>query len=155
MTDYDVIAAFRVALNESTDPDPANVALAVAAAVPARQRAEALAQALVRLAPTVAGQQRRTAMPVAPGRDRWSTAAAIYQHHLLAQRLRIGDEWKLMGDCTADDLRAAASQRREHAAAVIVHADQLDRIAALLDERGALTVSDLGRTDLDQLEPAA
>lgn len=155
MTDYDVIAAFRAALSESTDPDPATVARSVAAAVPARQRAEALVQALVRLAPTVAGGQRRQAMPATAGRDRWSNAAAVYQHHLLSQRIRIGDEWKLMGSCTAADLRAAAAQRRAHAAAVIAHADQLDRIASLLDERGARTVSDLGRSDLDQLEPAA
>lgn len=156
MSDFDVIAAFKVALGESTDPDPASVARAVAAEVPARARVEALTQALVRLAPTIAGAQRRQAMSVAssPGRDRWSDAGAIYRSHMLDQRISLANGWKLMRDCTADDMREAAEIRRSHARAVLSQAKLFDEIAALLVERGARTVGDLDRDDLDGLEAA-
>lgn len=156
MDTYDVIAAFRAALAESPDPDPANVARAVAAGVPTRHRADALAEVLVRLAPTIAGGLRRNAMgQIALGRDRWSKAGAIYKATLLDQRVRVTDGWKLMRDCTAEDLRTAADQRRDHARSVIAQAKQLERIAGLLVERGVRTVGDLDRDDLDGLEEAA
>jgi hypothetical protein len=156
MSDYDVIAEFRTALAESIDPDPANVARQVAAEVPARQRVEALARALVMIAPTIAGAQRRQAMNAAPrpGRSRWATAGEVYKDHLLNQRVKGVDGWKLMRDCTADDLRAAADRNRQHARSAIARAKEYESIAALLVKRGVRTVGDLGDEDLDGLEAA-
>jgi hypothetical protein len=156
MNDYDVIAAFRAALAGSTDPDPANVARQVAAEIPARQRVDALAQVLIRLAPTIAGEQRRRAWGAAPppGRDRWSNAGTVYKQHLLNQRIAVADGWRRLGDCTADDLNFAARRNREHARSTIVRAEQYETLAALLVKRGARTVGDLDRDDLDGLEAA-
>jgi hypothetical protein len=157
VSDYDVIAEFRRALKGSTDPDPANVARQVAAAVPSRMLREALARALVMLAPTIAGALRRGALNVAPraGRNRWATARKAYDEHQLNQRVSLpGGGWKFMRDCTAEDLRQAAGMRRQHARSVIAQARRFESIADLLDKRGAQTVGDLDREDLDGLEAA-
>lgn len=157
MNDFDVMAAFRTALTESHDPDPANVARAVAAGTPVRHRADALAQALVRLAPTIAGDLRRTAMGSATpalGRDRWSNAGAVYKATLLDQRVSVRGVDMFMRDCTAGDLRWLAERNREHARVTVMRAEQYERIAALVVERGVRTVGDLDRDDLDGLAAA-
>ena len=73
--------------------------------------------------------------------------AAIREAHEAWLRERISvapGVYKMMGDCTAADLRYAAEKRRELAAANMVRAEQYDALADDMERNGAATVRDLG-----------
>lgn len=86
--------------------------------------------------------------PVAPRRtaNKSSRVAAIRSNHekLLAQRVFARGEWKLLGDCTLQDVRDLAEQRRMVAARNEAVAERFEKLAARMDELGAATVRDLG-----------
>lgn len=46
--------------------------------------------------------------------------------------LWVGDEWKRLADCTADDLRTVAAELRDKAEKVLAKADWYEHLAALL-----------------------
>ncbi len=78
----------------------------------------------------------------APASSRWDDVA-----HVLRQRLPVADgSWKLLADCTADDLLHAARVRREHAAENLAAAERFEAAAAVLSQRGERTVGDLPKS---------
>jgi hypothetical protein len=163
---FDVLAALRTALAESDEPDPVLVAIDVAANVPDADLRDALAQALRRLASSVAGEARRrhqvelldsitvsTAAATATrpaGRDRWSQAGSAYKK-LLQERLVTANGTKLIRDCTAADFRWAAAERHEHAGRVRAHGDWFVRWAETLERHSAAVAADLPDNALQEL----
>ncbi len=58
-------------------------------------------------------------------------------------RVHVGAEWKLLRDCTLEDLAFAAAQRREIAARTEAEAERYDRLAKAVADAGAATVADI------------
>jgi hypothetical protein len=61
----------------------------------------------------------------------------------LGERIHGATGWLLLRDCGLDDLKAAAAERRELAAANIRSADELERLQELLATAGVATVGEL------------
>jgi hypothetical protein len=61
----------------------------------------------------------------------------------LGERIHGATGWLLLRDCGLDDLKAAAAERRELAAANIRSADELERLQELLATSGVATVGEL------------
>lgn len=51
--------------------------------------------------------------------------------------------WKFLGDCTRDDVLAAAAKRRALAGSIIAVAERFETLANLMQRRRAKTVDDL------------
>lgn len=51
--------------------------------------------------------------------------------------------WKEMGQCTSDDLLFAANDRRDRAGAILVRAEQYERLARAIKDSAASTIGDL------------
>jgi len=67
----------------------------------------------------------------------------------LHDRIHVGGgNWKLLGDCTYDDLLFAANERRAYAKRNSEAADRFDRLAALLHRVGARSVAALPEDEL-------
>ncbi len=54
-----------------------------------------------------------------------------------------GAAWKRLGDCTADDLRAAAAYKRSKARLILAAADRVETAAKEMDRLGVTHVRDL------------
>lgn len=145
MTAFNLRATVVDALDRSPAADPSVVAAEVAAAVPSNLLRSVLASVLPAYVTGVVTTTRHRALADVPdqgdqvGSRRWAAAASI-----LMSREFVDGEWKWLRDCTADDLRSAATDRRQRAASILANADKLDALAALMDKRRASVVAELG-----------
>ena len=137
---------------------PADVADAVLAAIPARQRADALAQALPSFCSGVITTHRaRPTVPassVAPTRSpqpsRWGTARTD-AYPWLDESHAGADGWKALADFTREDAEHAAESRRRRAESILANADWFERCAKALADAGVAKVSKLPTSVLDEL----
>lgn len=145
--EFDLWALVREELATNPDPRPEVVADAVFDALPEDQIANVARLGLVRLVRAYArlsyerkGDPAQTSGP--PSSPRWDAVARLQRR--LHDRLQVGEHvWLFLADCTREHLLHAASIRRDHAAACIAKADELERIADALTEHGASIVSEL------------
>lgn len=139
---FDLRATVRAALDASDDADPHAVVAGLVKNLPARHLRPALTQALSSYVVQLATSDRARAFngaPRASGSPRWKATALV-----LRQPIRTDDQWKRLRDCTRDDVLAGATHRRCQADGLIDHAERLEKLAALMDERGVATAGDLG-----------
>lgn len=134
------------ALDDSPDANPHDVARTLADTLKGKAMRDALYEALPHYVVKVA-TLLRAGSPVEPeqpeeqpqnGSPRWDRVAG-----LLARRECTEEGWKFLRNCTADNLRAAALDRRSRATSLVIAAERYEKIAVLLDEHGAATVGDL------------
>lgn len=85
--------------------------------------------------------------------NRSGRLAAIRDRHAAWKRARyvIDGTWKMLADCTVDDVLALAAQRRDVAARNTAEAERFDQLARVMKDAGAVTVADLD----DDVEVAA
>lgn len=113
------------------------------------EREAALRQALERLAAgpalTMPKLQKRdyNSEGGPPRSAKWERIAEAARDPL-TWRIRVDGVWRVVADCTADDLRAGAESKRARAAGLEREAAGYCDLAALLEARGAETVADLG-----------
>jgi len=141
---FDLRATVRAALDASADADPHAVVAGLVADLPARHLRPALTQTLSSYVVQLATADRARALNGAPrtgepGSPRWKATALA-----LRQPIHTGDQWKHLRDCTRDDVLAGAAHRRRQADGLVDHAERLEKLAALMDERGATIAGDLG-----------
>lgn len=164
--ELNLTALIRAVIDESDEVAPEAIAKLVLDRVKANQRADALRQALPALvrseflrgspgfSPTSTPARQGTVEDHgtrAGGGPTSSKVAAIREHWraVLRQRIAVGDgEYRMLSDCTALDLEAAAERRRQHATQTLARATQLDALAALVREHGVSTVGELPDTAL-------
>jgi len=93
----------------------------------------------IRFANMSAGEPRRT-----PNRS--SKVAAIRDRHIdyFAQRVYANGEWKMLGDCTPEDVLDLAAQRREVAARNAAKAEEYEALHARMVAVGVARARDLG-----------
>lgn len=151
MADFDLDALIRASLDRSREADPHVIARRLIARIPDEHLRAALAECLGdRVRHVMHLDRMRSAAPEVPspagrGRSRWEQAAP-----LLRQRYCVAGEWKLLGDCTADDCDLLADDYARRAAQQAAVEARFRRLAAQLRASGASTVSDLGQTELGE-----
>lgn len=180
---FDVLARLTVELERSDIADPKIVARQVADGIPDERLREAVTAALVALAGSVEARRRSTARtatgkPADPlssylptvikegagpsgrravtqvGESHWHRTAVDYRTRLLAQRIAVGGEWKLLRDCTRDDLLYAAEKRHDQAVKVAAQGDWFLKLADVMDRAGVARVIDLAARDFPKPEIA-
>lgn len=155
MTEFDLRSFTKEQIRLADEPDPDTVVDAMVAAIPPRQRGEALRQALTYYveyqARHLARPRPAPADPKGPCRSRWPEVGDAYTRWLADWVVVAPGVRKFRRNCTADNLRAAASVRRVMAAGNIAAAEDYEKTAAALDEYGASTLGDLPRTVVEGL----
>lgn len=147
----------RDILADSDTADPGALADLVLAAIPRNQVRAALAQTLRLYVRQVISEERignapSNVSPIKPSPS--SKVAAIREgwQRRLDDRLHVGDsQWKLLRDCTADDLDAVAAERRlladKNAAWARTYSEWARRVReADVETFGALPVETLMQT---------
>lgn len=142
---FNIRHTVRDILDETDLTTPAEIAEKVAEMVPTNQLRTTLATALreyvrVELTHTRAraAQPTRTGGPSAK-----VTAIRDAAHQWLRQRVCAGDTWKMLGDCTYEDLLRLEQDRREHAQRSAAAAERFAALAALVRKHKAGRVGDL------------
>lgn len=145
MEPFNLRATVRDVLAGTNEADPGVIAGMVLAAIKRTDRDAALTQAM-RLFVRQIVSETRNCDPVAPtpirGSSRVQAIRDGWQKHL-RDRVHCPDGWKLLADCTYDDLLAAAVERRELADRNQARARQYDGWARLLTEHDVTTFGDL------------
>lgn len=119
-TTFNLRAAVREVLDQTNEADPGVIAGMVVAQVAKKDRDAALSQAMrlfVRqvISETRVGHRPANVTPLRKGTHS-RKVAAIREGWARRLRDRVhvgGSEWKQLGDCTYDDLMAAASERQD------------------------------------------
>lgn len=148
-TAFDLRSLIREVLATSAATDPRDLAREVAARVPVEHLRGALELALVEAVRVVSNRERHanreaSVDPVRPSK-KWSDASDLYLK-VLRQREYISTdgEWKFLGDCTKDDLTAAAQLRFEQASRNVAVAKKYEKLASAMSD--GQTVADLPQT---------
>lgn len=141
----------RTAMDDSPSADPAIVASTVLDKLTPRQIREALALCLppyVRVEMSRYGWHTRRA-----ARSPMTTADRVRSWYLsqLGVSLFIGDEWKFLRDCSAEDLHTAASDRYRKATEVHAEGDRWTKVALFMEEHNRETVSEISEAELKSL----
>lgn len=139
------------ALESSTFADPSVVAADLANEIDSRKLRDALRQTLPAYVTSIATRARTANISRKPEDDdtptndspRWNVVRSIFN-----DRVFTPDGWKMLRDCTRDDLLAAATDRQERAAALMAWGDKFARLADLLAEENAAKVGDLSEDDV-------
>ncbi len=133
-------------LADSPDPDPHSVAQDVLGRLGEDDLRPALGEMLPAYVRELIRVERNGAgRPASPGRS-WKVEALQEYGRILRLRVHVGDgplDWKFLGDCEADDLRAAAEERREIAARTVAMAERYERLLKAVEHHGVQTVRDL------------
>lgn len=78
--------------------------------------------------------------PLGKARTR-ATVARDWWADFTSTRVHVGQQsWKLLGDCTFDDLRSMHDERASHADRVLQEAHRFDVLSKLLEEEGVESV---------------
>lgn len=128
----------------SDTADPHALTEEVLSRISTRDAPNALAQCLpgyVRL--IVAGLGRENVRRTADSKPRsWKLEGArLLMERTLRRRVMCGDTWKLLAECTKDDVLSIAGARRQQAADLIAHAVWYERLADAMGD--AETVADV------------
>lgn len=147
MSDFVLRSLVTEILKASTITDPGLIADEVYKRIAARERPDALKQALRQFVRQVISEQRSAHAPgtPAPSSGSWKVREIRdgWQRRL-RDRVHVGDaQWKFLGQCTADDLRAAAAERQQLADRNSAWARQYRAWADLVDDSSAATFADL------------
>lgn len=147
MTDFDLNGLIRETLDQSSEADPRVIAHRLVARIPQDVRDAALASCLGDRVRIEIGRRRMHATvvsaEVAPGTS-WRERAA----DMLKQRVNVAGEWKLLGDCSAEDFDSLADEAERRAAEQSATAAKYRRYALLLRKASCPTLSDLGTSRL-------
>lgn len=140
---------------EAVGPDPADIAAKVEPLIPESQRHAVFLMLLTRfigaskprMAQVIEHPQARGAKP-APTQAKPAKSAKVAAYREYGRFLRIQvaigkNEYRWMGDCSYEDLIAAAERRRSHAAQTIAAAEQYEKLAELVRANNVPTVSKL------------
>lgn len=147
MTRFDPYQVAREILATTDLANPDDIAEAIFTQTPKRDIPGAY-RAMLR---TVAREEIRLSRMHEPAQERVSgpsgssRVAGIREHHFdyYGQRVFACEKWKLLGDCTREDVLDLAAQRRKVAAQNSAVADEFEVLATRMLAAGVATVRDL------------
>lgn len=135
----------RDALADNPDADVYELAALASDAVPEDVVRRVLTLALVPIAREVVGSSRRNSMDgLSPNnnspkmRDR-----ASWWAKMLTERVSVGGVWKLLGECTFDDLQECIDGREQLISRVSGQIDNYKRLQKLMIQHKAKQVADV------------
>ena len=137
--------------------DPDDIAAKVLAQIPPARTRQALEQTLRHYVVQVASNMRAGHSSPSPsdGTTRRTRMMRDWYASWLRQPMHVGDQWKPMGECTADDLLLCETERRAHAAATLSVADNLAATRAALKKHRKTRVRDLPQAVVAELNGRA
>jgi hypothetical protein len=136
VSEFDLNATIRDALERWKEPDPHVVARRLLAKIPPGERDRLVLHGLTeRVTLMVRVERQSGGNTPRQGRSRWQR---------FAQRVNVAGEWKRLGDCTAEDVDWLAADRAEESARLAAVAQQFRMLAAQMRAAGVATVADLG-----------
>jgi hypothetical protein len=142
-TDLEVTSldhVIRDKLEEVDDPDPQHIAEAVVNALPDAELRDALVTSLSARIRIMIWNARRSIRPNASAK--WADASSAFR--IFRMRVTIGqNQWKFLGECSMDDVKALAAIRLAHAEASKKAGEQFVALADLMKENKAKVVGDL------------
>jgi hypothetical protein len=152
--DFNLMDVIRDIMNTTQHLGPDAIATEVAHRIPEDRKEQIFRDALRTHVHSLMNRARSTAtgkLPPLPNRSAKGDAirawAVEQRNKRLTEQIHVGaGEWKLLADCTADNLRFAAHERITRAHFLIGKADAFDTLANVLDEMGAKTVRELPET---------
>lgn len=143
VSEFNLRTLVRQVLDDSVLTDPGLIAEEVYRRTAAKDRGAAYQQALRHFVRQVASEQRgATTITAGPSK---ATRAREWWQRSMRDRIHVNGDagWKMLADCTRDDLLYAAAERREQADRNRAKAQQYEALASLLDANSAATVRDL------------
>lgn len=148
MSTYDLRADVRAVLDSSNLTDPGEIADKVAESIPASALRAALHVTLRSYVRQVMAETRTNSAPnfrsPAAGRSVKVQAIRDGWQRQLDNRVHVGDsEWKLLGDCTYEDLLACAAEREAIAARNQSMARYYRGLAGLVAEHDTAALRDV------------
>src|SRR5688572_9456756 len=133
MSDFNLKHEIKKVIDSTDLANPHDIAAKVAESIPAKLLRVALAQALPELVRVELGRARTHAVPqptTASNRSSKVTGIREAWRRHLRDRVHVGRGiWQMLADCTAENFRAAAEERRANAAANLAAADRYDGYA--------------------------
>lgn len=150
MSNFDPLAAAQHVLATTRLADPDDIADAVADMTPRGALRSAYRLVLRSVAREAIRLTRMDSEPVGGVRrtpNRSGRVAAIREHHVefFDRRVYAQGTWKLLGDCTREDVLDLAAQRRDAAARNAANADRFEALAEQMAAAGVSVVRELGR----------
>lgn len=151
MPDFNLRATVRDTIASTDEADPGVIAGMVTAKIKAADRDAALTQAMrlfVRqiISETRTGNRPTNILPISQRSGRSTKVAAIrdgWQRRLRDRVHGADGAWKMLGDCTYDDLMSAASERQELADRNQAWAREYRAMAEAVADAGVETFRDL------------
>lgn len=143
MSEFDLNKLVTEQIETSGEADPHVIANRLLMQMSAKECREALSQCLGGHVRVVIGRLRmnaRAADEVQPTVGTSKRARAINELDLAVY---LGDEWKILGDCTSDDLERLAAQHDVEADKHAALRDRYARYAQLVRESGQPTLRDV------------
>lgn len=145
-----ITTRIRAVLAESDAVDPAAVAEEVLSGASAADRKAWLGQMLPSYVADVMRSERNTALnhSARPARRMPSASAKVagvrdWWTKFLEARISVGEQWKSVGDLTAEDLSTVVAERRDQAARIHTQADRYEALAELLTRHRVSCVREL------------
>lgn len=139
--EFSLVRLIRETHEETGAADPGEIAEKVLAQLPRNMIRVALTETLRSYVVKVLSNDRSTSAS-SPGPSRAGVVRDWYKTWI-HQPMFTGEEWKPLGECTAEDVLGAVSERREHATRTNLVADQLQKVADEVRNRHLTFVSQL------------
>lgn len=138
MTEFNLDVLIRDALDRWKEPDPHVIARRLLAKVPMEERDAIVLHGLAeRVSLAVRVQRSSGSVAEAPRAGRsW--------RQRYVERVSVAGEWKMLGDCTAEDVDWLAESRAVESVKLAAVAERFRSLAARMRAAGAATVADLG-----------
>lgn len=153
MSDFDIREAVRAVIEETDLTAPEEIAAKVAEGVPARQLRPVLSWVLRDYVRVELGRDRRHHHDVPLfARSAKREAIVEYAQRWLRDRVSVANEWKMVGDCTAEDCLTVAAERRENARRNVLAAELWEARADLLKQHRSRRLADLPPDALGEAE---
>ena len=152
--DLNLRGRIRAILTDTGEADPGVVADKVVGELTSRELRPALGETMRSLVREVMRQDREvvgasTAEQVTPGqgRSRARAVAEAWRAHL-RDRVFVGDAWRLLGDCSPEDVLFLVDDRRRKAAELAAAAGRYVALHDAMLRAGVARVADLPDDDL-------
>lgn len=157
MSDFDIRKAVRAVMDETDLTAPEEVAAKVVESIPANRLRSVLTVVLRDYVRMEFGRARMNGAAPKPARSANVQAIRDAAPGWLRDRVKIADEWTMLGDCTYENLLYLVADRLQNAARSTAAAEKYQRLADLVAKHKVSRVSDLPRKVLsaDEWQAAA
>lgn len=148
---FDLDALVRRQVRASDTPDPRVIAAAVAESIPAAELRGVVARLLPDHVRVASGRVRQATLGGRRGSGKWrAVAESANDIAIFRVPVCVNGTWKFLGDCSREDVKAAAADYRALAAANTARADAFDGLGRLMARRRVERVDALPASSVEE-----